>query len=147
MATSKGNENQGSENVAFSLADISFADITPVSRGKASAAVRKSGAVVFSKVANETIDYAKNTYHRVGSDANGNIYLVPAKAEDANVVKAVKNGDSFMIKAPGVFSKIGAVAGKKYSVSAENIGGTDLFKLTPLSESEAAASETENEQK
>lgn len=141
-------------NGGITLAGIKFAEVSAsaVSRGKASASVRQNGKIVFSNPANGlinamggTAEKPSNPYFRVGADETGKIYLVPAKAEDANTVKASKNGESFQLTQSEVFKALGVKPGNKYGVSAETIEDTALFVLTPTATAAAVAEPAKTE--
>lgn len=128
----------------FSLAALTFASVTPTQRGgKPNAAVRQNGQIVFSKAANDIIGYPKNQFFKIGADDEGKVYLIPAKGEEANVLKGTKNNDSFQFRQADVLKGLGMLPKNRYTVSEGKEGEGDAavtyYVLTPMTKEEAEA--------
>ncbi len=129
------------------LSSITFAEVAPsAAKGNPSISVRAGGVLVSNAHAEEIVGAnaeGKNIF-KVGSDGTGKLYLVPATAEDSNVVKATKNGDKFQFKQVELFKSLGAVEKSKYAVTKEVDGDVTYFVLTPNGKAEPEEKEAGN---
>lgn len=121
------------------LSNIKFAEVAPsAAKGNPSVSVRSSGVLVSNAQAEALVGATSEGkgYFKIGSDDTGKIYLIPATAEDSNVVKATKNGAKFQFKQAEVFKNIGVAVKNRYAVTKETDkddagNDVDYFVLTP----------------
>lgn len=131
------------------LNSVKFATVAETTRTtNPSASVRANGKIMFSDSANKMIGYdGKNVdrlYFKLGSDDDGVIYLVPAKAEDANVLKAAKNNDSFQFNDIKTIASLGMLPKNRYSIAELKEGEIVFYSLTLKDQSEVDAEDKAN---
>lgn len=114
------------------LEGVTFVEIstTSVSRAKPAASMRQDGYLAFTQPASDMLATFNTLRFKLGNDKAGNLFLVPAKADDKNTVGVIKNGTKLSIKAPAIFAKIGAAYENRYSVDVVKMGSTDVVSLT-----------------
>jgi len=136
------------------LKSVVFASVAEATRqsGKPSASVRANGKIMFSDSANLLIGYdgkkEDRLYFKLGKDDAGIIYLVPAKKDEANTLKAAKNNASFQFNDIKTIAGLGMQPGTRYAVAeiVEDLDGKPFkfYSLTLKTAAEKAEEDKEN---
>jgi hypothetical protein len=121
------------------LDSIQFADIqtVAVTRSKPVAYMRLNGFLVLSQPASDLVkDFIKgdlkDTAFRIGKDATGNVYFIPADKDTANAVHFIKNKDAVAIRNQRLFDALAIPYKAKFSFVQDTADNITYFKMIPL---------------